>query len=88
MMPVHAFKGLLRTGPLPDEEGRVYQTVAGFVMLQLGRIPAPLDHGDWGGWRFEVVDMDDRRINKLLVTTAPSCAPNGRAEPADESSPL
>jgi putative hemolysin len=49
MMPVDEFKALLRIGPLPDEERRVNQTVSGFVMLQLGRIPTPLDHVDWGG---------------------------------------
>jgi Transporter associated domain len=71
MMPIDEFKDLLRTGPLPDEAKRVYQTVAGFVMLQLGRIPAPSDH----------------RIDKLLVTPVPSSAPNGKAEPEDASRP-
>jgi putative hemolysin len=87
MMSVDEFKDLLQTGPLPDEEKRVYQTVAGFVMLQLGRIPAPSDHVDWGGWRFEVMDMDGRRIDKLLVTPVPSSAPRGKAEPEDASRP-
>jgi putative hemolysin len=81
MMPVDEFKDLLRTGPLPDEEQRVYQTVAGFVMLQLGRIPAPSDHVAWGEWRLEVVDMDGRRIDTLLVTPVPSSAADGKAEP-------
>jgi putative hemolysin len=44
MMPVDAFKDLLRTGPLSDEESRAYQTVAGFVMRQLGPVPTPPDH--------------------------------------------
>jgi putative hemolysin len=70
MMPVDAFEGLLRTGPPPDAERRVYQTVAGFVMLQLGHIHALSDHVDWGMWRLDVVDMDGRRIDTLLIPPA------------------
>jgi putative hemolysin len=77
MMPVDAFKNLLRTGPLPDEERRSYQTATGFVMLQLGRVPAPPDRVDWGGWRFAVADMDGRRIETLPVPPAPSSGLDG-----------
>jgi putative hemolysin len=42
--------------------------VAGFVLHQLGRIPRPTDRFDWEGWRFEVVDMDGRRVDKVLVS--------------------
>lgn len=51
----------------PDEGG--FHTVAGFALARLGRIPEAGDHFDFEGWRFEVVDMDGRRIDKLLVTT-------------------
>ncbi len=54
---------------------------------QLGRIPAPPDHVDWGGWRFEVMDMDGRWTDKLLITPVPSSAPDGEAEPEDASRP-
>ena len=53
--------------PLPEEETG-YNTLGGFVMLQLGRIPQVADHFDWKGFRFEVVDMDRNRVDKLLVT--------------------
>lgn len=54
---------------LPELPGRNhYDTVAGFALLQLQRIPATGDVFEWGGARFEVVDMDGKRIDKLLVT--------------------
>jgi putative hemolysin len=51
----------------PDEGADAYHTLAGFILYQLGYIPKPGDRLDWGGWRFEVVDMDGNRIDRLLV---------------------
>lgn len=59
---------------LPHEGQTEYQTAGGFVVTQLGRIPTAGDYFDWAGWRFEVVDMDRRRVDKLLVTRAPAGA--------------
>jgi putative hemolysin len=50
---------------LPDEDS--YHTLAGFILAQLGRVPAEGQAVVYGGWRFEVIDMDGRRIDKLLV---------------------
>lgn len=47
---------------------RSYQTAAGFLLNQFGRIPDVGDHIDADGWRFEIVDLDGRRIDKLLAT--------------------
>jgi putative hemolysin len=44
-----------------------YQTLGGFVMGQVGRIPEAGVHFEWNGFRFEVVDMDSRRVDKVLV---------------------
>lgn len=52
---------------LPDEEEQIYQTIAGFVMHMLGRVPSPADNFIWNRYRFEVVDMDGRRIDKILL---------------------
>jgi putative hemolysin len=49
------------------EEGD-FNTVAGFVLHQLGHLPTAGEHFDWKGWRFEVVDLDGRRIDKIMVT--------------------
>lgn len=64
--------------PLPEEDTGSYNTLAGFVMLQLGRVPQVADHFEWGGLRFEVVDMDRNRVDRLLVSRLPQPEP---AEP-------
>lgn len=51
-------------------EDRDYATVAGFVLAELRRIPETGEHFDFEGWRIEVVDMDGRRVDKLLVARA------------------
>jgi putative hemolysin len=50
---------------LPDETS--YHTLAGFILDQLGRVPEEGQAVTYGGWRFEVIDMDGRRIDKVLV---------------------
>lgn len=52
----------------PDEEEGAYHTLAGFLLYQLGVIPKSGDRLDWGGWRFEIADMDGNRIDRLLVS--------------------
>ncbi|MGZ5200434.1 MAG: hemolysin family protein [Telluria sp.] len=52
----------------PDEGEGHYHTLAGFVLYQLGYIPRPGEHVDWAGFRFEIVDMDGNRIDRLLVS--------------------
>ena len=67
-MPADAFSEL--TGiPLP--EGRGYHTVAGFVLSKFGMLPSVGDVFDSDGWRFEILDLDGRRIDKLLVSKLP-----------------
>ena len=53
---------------LPEDEAGAYHTIGGFVMARLGRVPKTADTFEWGGMRFEVMDMDGRRIDKVLVT--------------------
>lgn len=52
---------------LPEEQAGFYQTLGGMIMNYMKRVPVAGDHFDWAGWRFEVVDMDDRRVDKVLV---------------------
>lgn len=54
--------------PLPGEDNDSYHTAGGFVMERLGRVPALGDSFEWHGWRWEVVDMDFRRVDKVLAT--------------------
>ena len=53
-------------------EKRDYQTVGGFVLAHLGRLPATGETFNANGWRFEVVDMDGRRIDKVLAARLPA----------------
>jgi putative hemolysin len=55
---------------LPGEKDGGFQTLGGFLMARLGRVPAVADHVEFGGWRFEVVDMDRRRVDKVMVMRA------------------
>ena len=57
---------------LPEEEAGAYHTIGGFVMARLGRVPKAADHFEWGGMKFEVIDMDGRRIDKVLVVRKPT----------------
>jgi putative hemolysin len=67
LLDIHDLKEMLDIKELPAEERGTYQTLGGFVMMQLGRIPNPADHFEWDGFRFEVMDMDGRRVDKVLV---------------------
>ena len=58
---------LLSLSSLPAEEDHDYNTVAGMVIARFGRIPHAGEHFEWNGWRFEVVDLDGARIDKLLI---------------------
>lgn len=52
----------------PEESSGGYHTLAGFVITMLGHIPEASEYVEWDGYRFEVVDMDRHRIDRLLVT--------------------
>jgi putative hemolysin len=69
---------LLHVNKLPGEDAHEYRTAAGMVMAALGHIPHVGEVFAWRGIRFEVVDLDGARIDKLLVTPAP------RIEAADD----
>ena len=64
----------------PGEETNRFHTVAGFVMYMLGKIPSPADHFDSDGWRFEVMNMDKNRVDKVLVT--PLASPDEKKDSA------
>ena len=53
--------------PLPGEEAATYHTMSGLAMLRLGRVPQPGDRFECAAFGFEVVDMDNNRVDKLLV---------------------
>ena len=75
MMPVSELKARLEIRDLPEEEKGRYNTLAGLLMAVSGHLPGPGERIDCGEWVFEVVDLDGRRIDKVLAQAVP--------EPAD-----
>lgn len=67
MMSVDEFKEIFRLENLPGEKRDAFQTVGGFLFTQMGRVPSVSEFFDWNGFRFEIVDMDGKRIDKVLV---------------------
>lgn len=68
MLRVDELKELLDLEELPDESHLGYQTIGGMLMSTLGMIPTAGQFMEWHGLRFEVVDMDGHRVDKILVT--------------------
>lgn len=67
MLETDEFKEIFNFHSLPHEDE--YETLSGFVMMSLGRVPQVTDHFEWNSYNFEVIDMDGRRVDKVLVTT-------------------
>jgi putative hemolysin len=74
-------KAALALETLPDEDEHSFHTVGGFAMHRLGRIPSVADHFEAAGFRFEVVDMDRNRVDKVLVARLPEPETPAVAEP-------
>jgi putative hemolysin len=70
LITVAELRELLDLEPLPGEDENIFQTLGGFVMHQLGRVPTVTDAFEWGGWRYEVMDMDGQRVDKVLMQQA------------------
>ncbi len=68
MLGIEALKELLGVSSLPDEDRVGFQTLGGFIVSHLGAIPATGEVFDWHHYRFEVLDMDRTRVDKVLVT--------------------
>lgn len=67
MLPVDEFEQILGRMRIPPEERGHYQTLAGFILRRLGRIPTTGEDFEWGGLRFEILDMDKYRVDRVLM---------------------
>lgn len=67
IMSIDDFKKRFEIAELPGEHRGNYHTLGGFVVAHLGRIPAAADRFEWQGLRFEVMDMDGNRVDKVLI---------------------
>lgn len=75
MIPMVELKDRLGIRSVPEEEKGRYHTLSGMMMWLLGRLPGTGDIGTWENWRFEVIDLDGKRIDKVLATRLPQPAP-------------
>ena len=75
MLSTDEFKEIFQVKRLPGEDSGYYQTIGGFVMMHLGRIPSTGDRFVWDDLSFEVVDMDENRIDKMIIK--PGVGSNG-----------
>ena len=71
-LSVHDFYEYFHFSLTDDSEEHDFQTVAGFVITHLEKIPRVADNFEWQGYRFEVVDMDGNRVDKILLNKLPS----------------
>jgi putative hemolysin len=71
MMPVQELKSRLNIKSLPQEDDAIYNTLAGLILAVSGRLPQVGEAVYAVGWRFEVVDLDGRRIDKVWASHQP-----------------
>ena len=62
---------LLHFGAEEEHPTNAYNTVSGLILDQLKHIPTTGERLQWGGFGFEIVDMDGARIDKILITRIP-----------------
>jgi putative hemolysin len=73
LLPIDELKELLDVRELPHED-EDYQTLAGLLLTNLGRIPHTGDRFTWDSFCFEVVDMDGTRVDKVLINPLPDAS--------------
>lgn len=80
LLPIPELKDLLDIDEVPEEEEDRYTTVAGMVMFLLERIPRIGDRVRWEGWEFYVLQMDGRRLDRILITKLPENVTSSQEE--------
>ena len=75
IIPVPELKDTLGLEAVPEEDKGRYNTLSGMLMLLMGCIPSAGESVSWESWRFEVVDMDGKRIDKVLATPLTTIEP-------------
>ncbi|RKT59554.1 putative hemolysin [Azonexus fungiphilus] len=83
LIPLLELKDTLGLKSVPEEDKGRYHTLSGMLMLLLGRLAATGDKLDWEGWTLEVVDLDGKRIDKVLATPLPAAPSVGDNADAD-----
>lgn len=71
LIPIPELKDRLVLRHVPEEDKERYHTLSGMLLLLLGRLPQTGDTVRWGDWKYEIVDMDGKRIDKVLASVVP-----------------
>lgn len=71
MIPIPELKDRLKLQEAPEEEKGRYHTLSGMMMWLLGHLPHTGDSAQWEEWRLEVVDLDGKRVDKVLASHVP-----------------
>lgn len=80
LIPIPELKDRLDLKYVPEEEKQRYHTLSGMLMLLLGKVPQTADKVEWDGWSLEIVDMDGKRIDKVLASRLPEAERDVAAE--------
>ncbi|MGQ9426556.1 hemolysin family protein [Gilvimarinus sp. F26214L] len=80
LTPIPELKDHLELKTVPDEKKGRYHTLSGMMMCLIDRLPRTGDIVNWEDWRFEIVDLDGNRVDKVLASRLPEPAP-----PSDQS---
>ena len=78
--PIEDVMRVLQLDEMPHDDE--YETLAGFLMVMLRRVPRRTDVVTWGGYKFEVLDVDSYRIDQVMVTQLPVSTPESAAPSA------
>jgi len=71
LLPIEEFKEVFDINEMPGDDKDHYQTLGGFITSYLGNMPKTGETFEWAGLKFEIVDMDRMRIDKVIVTRLP-----------------
>lgn len=71
-LPIDDLTAILDADDAAQELRGRFQTLAGFVLARFGHMPHASEHFTWAGWRFEVMDTDGRRVDKVLIAREPA----------------
>ena len=71
LIPIPELKDRIGLRAVPEEDKERYHTLSGMLLLLLGRLPQTADAVQWEDWKFEIVDMDGKRIDKVLASRVP-----------------
>jgi putative hemolysin len=83
LIPIPELKDRLALKQVPEEERGRYNTLSGMMMLLLGKIPQTTDRCEWEGWTLEIVDLDGKRIDKVLAMPIPVTTESSESNETD-----